>query len=168
MDKNEKIDYINILQEKERIDYKNTYRITTKSSGFRKGGAGTTHSEFFADIPNIPAMEIKDCVVRVRSIVLPKSTSVTSPECIVEADFLKAGKQYNQTFPNDMTSNVLGYVVLNQKTLVMTTQDVTNDINGAVTRYRKFLNTGEVLAGNSAVPAGGAIDTCVGGVVVPL
>mgnify|MGYP003680009969 FL=1 len=116
MDKNEKIDYINILQEKERIDYKNTYRITTKSSGFRKGGVGTTHSEFFVDVPNIPAMEIKDCVVRIRSLVLPKNSIVVNSECIVEADFLKAGKQYNQTFPNNMTSSTLGYVILEQHT----------------------------------------------------
>ena len=63
-----------------------------------------------------------------------------------------------------MTSSVLGYVILNQQTFKMTTEDVAD---GGLLRYRKFLNTGEVLAGGSAVPGGGAIDTCVGGEVVP-
>ena len=82
----------------------------------------------------------------------------------MEADFLKAGKQYNQTFPNDMTSSTLGYVVLDQQTFDMTNATAEAQLTSV---YRKFLNTGQVIAGGNAVPGGGVIDTCVGGAIVP-
>jgi len=164
MDKVTKVDYVNILQEKERLDRKYTYRVTCKTKDFRKGGAGSSHSEFFVDVPSIPNMEIKDCVVRVRSLILPKDSVINLCECLIETDFLKAGKNYNQTFPNDMTSSTLAYVILNQQTFnfTSTTAIATND------GYRKFLNTGEVINGGNAVPGGGAINTCVGGEILPI
>ena len=143
-----------ILQEKERLDSKYTYHFYLRSLNGRKGGAGSNHNEFGFEVPPIPDMNIKDCVCRIKHLVLPKATAIVNANVQVDCDFLKL-KNFDSQFLSGISNQNLGLFNV-KKQLADFSANTT--ITG--TTFKKVFSDGSIVNGDATAVAGA--DTITG------
>jgi hypothetical protein len=147
---------IHILQEKDRLDQKNTYLFYLRSLNGRDGGAGSNHNKFSFEIPAIPDMNIKDCACRIKHLVIPKATSIINANIQVECDFLKP-KVFDSQFPSGLTNQNLGLFNI-QKQLA----EFSSNTTIAGTTFKKLINDGTIVNADA-----GATANAIGFIPVP-
>jgi len=139
---------IHILQEKERIDHKNTYLFYLRSLNGRTGGAGSNHNKFGFEVPPIPEMNIKDCVCRIKHLVLPKASAVINANIQVDCDFLKP-KVFDSQFEGGLTNQNLGLFNVQKQIAPFSA-----NTNIAGTTFKKVRANGEVVNGGAGAIVG--------------
>lgn len=135
-----------ILQEKERIDHKNTYLFYLRSLNGRAGGDNSNHNKFGFEIPAIPNMNIKECVCRIKHLVIPKGALIVNANIQVDTDFLKT-KIFDSQFSN-MTNQNLGLFNVQKQIAEFSTGTA---IVG--TTFKKLVNDGTIVNGGAGAEA---------------
>ncbi len=145
-----------ILQEKERLDQKHTYLFYLRSINGRDGGAGSNHNKFSFEIPPIPDMNIKDCVCRIKHLVLPKASAIINANVQVDCDFLKP-KMFDTSVLSGMSNINLGLFNVQKQIAPFSTATA---ISGQT--FKKLINDGTIVNGNA-----GATANAIGFIPVP-
>ena len=138
---------IHILQEKERIDHRNTYLFYLRSLNGRVGGANSNHNQFGFEVPAIPEMNIKDCACRIKHLVLPKASAVINANIQVDCDFLKP-KVFDSQFLGGLTNQNLGLFNVQKQIAEFSTN--TNIVG---TTFKKLINDGTIVDSGAGATA---------------
>jgi len=138
---------IHILQEKERLDNKYTYFFYLRSLNGRVGGLGSNHNNFSFEVPAIPEMNIKDCVCRVKHLVLPKGSAIVNANIGLDCNFLKP-KIFDSQF-SAMTNQSLGLFNI-QKQLA----EFSSQTQITATTFKKIRANGQIVSGNGTAIVG--------------
>lgn len=145
---------IHILQEKERLDNKYTYFFYLRSLNGRVGGLGSNHNNFSFEVPAIPEMNIKDCVCRVKHLVLPKASAIINANIGLDCDFLKP-KIFDSQI-SGMTNQSLGlFNIQKQIAELSTATQIT------ATTFKKVQADGTITNGGAGSLAGADTNSIV-------
>lgn len=163
---------IKALALKDKMDIDNSYRIILNSriGCVEKNSVGNDrlHSNFEITIPTIPKSNIKDAMVRIRSMFIPARANIDFNFCYVATNFLKL-----KTFESrdNITASAGGFQVTNEGYLsgkllgclsisAKVFPQFTDGDDGDETFF-KITSDGEIIEGSN-VPIVGVND-CVGG-----